>query len=57
MRIAILVIEVVLVALVQPATAREEQHITIPHGSLNRDARFIQLRGCLAEAKAQLRIV
>jgi murein DD-endopeptidase MepM/ murein hydrolase activator NlpD len=34
MRIAILVIEVVLVALVQPATAREEQHISIPHGPL-----------------------
>jgi hypothetical protein len=57
MRIAILVIEVVLVALVQPATAREEQHISIPHGPLNRDARFIQLRGCLSEAMAQLTIV
>jgi murein DD-endopeptidase MepM/ murein hydrolase activator NlpD len=34
MRIAILVIEVVLVALVQTATAREEQHTNLPHGPL-----------------------
>ena len=34
MRIAILVIEVVLVALVQTAIACEEQHISLPHGPL-----------------------
>jgi hypothetical protein len=33
-RIAILVIEFVVVALVQTATAREEQHTSLPHGPL-----------------------
>lgn len=33
-RIAILIIEFVLVALVQTATAHEEQHTSLPHGPL-----------------------
>jgi len=40
-RIAILVIEFVLVALVQTATAREEQQTSLPHGLLRHRARSV----------------
>ena len=40
-RVAILVIEFVLVALVQTATAREEQQTSLPHGLLRHRARSV----------------